>query len=150
MVKFILTREGDTREFTRFSREFNTYGVGEELLYPIKMNDSSIGQTQPDTNLATYLINVKEFQRSNVKIKKNGNKAWLLNTFLSFFTGITPCNELESLIHQRSSNIPGHQPTGPTGRYNHKTDSLYANKNKLLREESYLDQNFLKLQSEFI
>ena len=60
----------------KFSREFNTYGVGEELLYPVEMNDSSIGQRQPETNLATYLIHFQEFQKSNVEVRKNGNKAW--------------------------------------------------------------------------
>ena len=75
MGKYIITKE-DGCERTKFSREFNTYGVGEELLYPVQMNDSSIGQPQPETNLATYLINFKEFQQSNVEIKKSGNKAW--------------------------------------------------------------------------
>ena len=72
MVKFILSR-GPGREISKYSREFNTYGVGEELLYPIEMNDSDIGQPQPDTNLATYLIRFKEFQKSSVEIKKNAN-----------------------------------------------------------------------------
>ena len=76
MVKYTITRESDGREMTSFSREFNTYGVGEELLHPVQINDSSIGQPQPETNLATYLINFQEFQKSNVEIRKNGNKAW--------------------------------------------------------------------------
>ena len=76
MVKYIITLENG-REITKFSREFNTYGVGEELLHPVQMNDSFIGQPQPETNLATYLINFQEFQKSNVEIKKSGNKAWL-------------------------------------------------------------------------
>ena len=76
MVKYTITLVNGT-EITKFSREFNTYGVGEELLHPIQMNDSSIGQPQPDTNLTTYLINFQEFQKSNVEIKKIGNKAWL-------------------------------------------------------------------------
>ena len=76
MVKYTITLENGT-EITKFSREFNTYGVGEELLYPVRMNDSSLGQPQPATNLATYLINVKEFQKSNVEVRKNRNgKAW--------------------------------------------------------------------------
>ena len=76
MVKwYIISKEGSV-EYTKFSREYNTYGVGEELLYPIKMNDSSIGQPQPETNLATYLINFYLFQKSNVEIKSSGNKAW--------------------------------------------------------------------------
>ena len=76
MVKYILTRESDGTEITKFSREFNTYGVGEELLYPVQINDSSIGQPQPETNLATYLINFKEFQKSYVEIRKSGKTAW--------------------------------------------------------------------------
>ena len=76
MVKYIITLENGT-EITKFSRELNTYGVGEELLYTVEMNDSLIGQLQPETNLATYLINFQEFHKSNVEIKKDGNKAWL-------------------------------------------------------------------------
>ena len=75
MVKYIITEQGFRR--AKFSKEFNTYGIGEELLHPVKMNDSSIGQPQPETNLATYLINFQEFQKSKVEIKRNGNKAWL-------------------------------------------------------------------------
>ena len=73
MVKFLIwsTVHEDT---TKYSREFNTYGVGEELLYPIEMNESFLGQPQPDTNLATYLIKFKEFQKSTVEIKKNACK----------------------------------------------------------------------------
>ena len=75
MVKYTITIENGP-EMTKFSREFNTYGVGEELLYPVQVNDSLIGQPQPETILATYLINFKEFQKSNVEVRKNGNKAW--------------------------------------------------------------------------
>ena len=83
MVKYIISKERNGFEYTctrfictRFSREFNTYGAGEELLYPVEMNDSSIGQPQPGTNLATYLIKFQEFQKSNVEVTKNGHKAW--------------------------------------------------------------------------
>ena len=76
MVKFIISSD-DSGETSKYTREFNTYGVREELLYPIEMNDSPLGQPQPDANLATYLINLKEFQKSNVKIEKNGNKVRL-------------------------------------------------------------------------
>ena len=76
MVKYIITRESDRTEISKFSREFNTYGVGEELLYPVQMNDSPIGQPQPETTLATYLINFKEFQKSIVKVRRNENQAW--------------------------------------------------------------------------
>ena len=80
MVKFILDR-GLSREISKYSCEFNTYGVGEELLYPIEMNDSPLGQPQPDTNLATYLIQLKEFQKSNVEIEKNAGKARFYKLF---------------------------------------------------------------------
>ena len=76
MVKWYIKSKEGIVEYTKFSREFNTYGVGEELLYPVEMNDSSIGQPQPDTNLATYLINFQEFQKSNVEVSKNGYKVW--------------------------------------------------------------------------
>ena len=75
MVKYIITLEDGT-EITKFSREFSTFGVGEELLYPVEMNDSPIRQPQPETNLATYLINFQVFHKSNVEVRKNGNKAW--------------------------------------------------------------------------
>ena len=73
MVKFLISQDSG-RETSKFTREFNTYGVGEELLYPIEMNESFLGQPQPDTNLATYLIKFKEFQKSTVEIKKNACK----------------------------------------------------------------------------
>ena len=75
MVKYTITLENGT-VLTNFSREFNTYGVAEELLHPVQINDSFIGQPQPETNLATYLVNFQEFQKSNVEVMKNGIKAW--------------------------------------------------------------------------
>ena len=82
MVKFIIStgRYGETSMYTH---EFNTYGVREELLYPIGMNDSSLGQPQPDANLVTYLIKFKEFQKSNVRIEKNGSKVRFFKSFFS-------------------------------------------------------------------
>ena len=77
MVKFI-TSTLSRAETSKYTREYNTYGLREELLYPIKMNDSPLGQPQPDANLATYLIHLKEFQKSNVRIEKNGSKVRLL------------------------------------------------------------------------
>ena len=62
MVKFIISK-GGYGETSRYTREYNTYGVREELLYPIEMNDSPLGQPQPDANLATYLINFQELQK---------------------------------------------------------------------------------------
>ena len=74
MVKFILPRSSFLGETSKYTREYNTYGVTEEILYPVQMNNSSLGQSQPDTNLATYLIVFKEFEKSNVIIEKNGDK----------------------------------------------------------------------------
>ena len=61
----------------KFRRELNTYGVdengiGEELLFPIRLNDES-GENQ-QTNLATYLIRYKEFAKICAKIRKNQDK----------------------------------------------------------------------------
>ena len=72
MVKFIFS--GYEYEISKYTRELNTYGEREELLFPIEMNDSSLGQPQPDANLASYLINCKEFKKSNIRIQKNGSK----------------------------------------------------------------------------
>ena len=83
MVKFIISRDygGETSKYTR---EYNTYGVREELLYPIEMNDSSLKQPQPDANLATYLIKFQLFKKSNVRIKKNGSKGRFFKSFFYF------------------------------------------------------------------
>ena len=77
MVKFIISSyHGET---SRYTREYNTYGEREDLLYPIKMNDSFLGKPQQDANLATYVIKFKEFKGPNVKIEKNGSKVRFLN-----------------------------------------------------------------------
>ena len=59
-------------EYTKFTQELNTYGVdknriGEELLFPIRLNGKSGGNQE--TNLATYLIKYKEFEKTDVKIR---------------------------------------------------------------------------------
>ena len=64
-------------ENTKFTRELNTYGVGEngigeELLFPIRLNDKSGGNQE--TNLATFLIKYKEFEKTDVKITKVQDK----------------------------------------------------------------------------
>ena len=46
----------------------------EELLYPIQVNDSPIGKSQPEIILAAYLINFKEFEKTNVTIMKRLTK----------------------------------------------------------------------------
>ena len=69
------------RENTKFTRELNTYGVdengiGEELLFPIRLNGKP-GENQ-ETNLATYLIKYKEFEKNEVKITKLQDKEGFL------------------------------------------------------------------------
>ena len=80
MVKYTVRNE-----LTKFRRELNTYGVdengiGEELLFPIRLNDES-GENQ-ETNLATYFIKYKEFKKTNVKIKKVQSKEGFLSLFI--------------------------------------------------------------------
>ena len=79
MVKFTVWNKKYDRENTKFSRELNTFGfdengIGEELLFPIQLNDSS-GVNQ-ETNLATYLVKYKEFAKTYVRIKKDADKEW--------------------------------------------------------------------------
>ena len=64
-------------ENTKFTRELNTYGfdrngIGEELLFPIRLNEPSGGNQE--TNLATYLVKFMEFEKTYVKIQKNTHK----------------------------------------------------------------------------
>ena len=70
MVKY--TVEGSQGDLVKFTRELNVYGVDEELLYPIKLNDCSRGSSE--TNLATYLVKYKEFQKTSVKVVKSENE----------------------------------------------------------------------------
>ena len=76
MVKYLV---GERK--TKFTRELNTYGfdkkgMGEELLFPIRLNGEP-GENK-ETNLATYLIKYKEFEKADasadVKITKVQNK----------------------------------------------------------------------------
>ena len=71
MVKFISLLQDYTPtriiEITKFSRELNTYGfdengIGEELLFPIRLNTPSGGNQE--TNLATYLVKYMEFVKT--------------------------------------------------------------------------------------
>ena len=71
MVKYTVWNKDWGHENTKFTRELNTYGVdengiGEELLFPIRLNGEP-GENQ-ETNLATYLIKYKEFEKTDVKI----------------------------------------------------------------------------------
>ena len=79
MVKYTVwnDRPSFKCENTKFTRELNTYGVdengiGEELLFPIRLNGKP-GENQ-ETNLATYLIKYKEFEKNDVKITKDQDK----------------------------------------------------------------------------
>ena len=77
MVKFTVWNELYNCEITKFTRELNTYGFdnngfGEELLFPIRLNEPSGGNQ--DTNLATYLIKYMEFEKTFVTIKKVNDK----------------------------------------------------------------------------
>ena len=61
----------------KFTRELNTYGfdangIGEELLFPIRLNEPS-GENQ-ETNLASYLVKFMEFEKTVVKIKNGAGK----------------------------------------------------------------------------
>ena len=84
MVKFTVWNDGKKNygwkcENTKFTRELNTYGfdengIGEELLFPIRLNDPSGGNQE--TNLATYLVKYMEFEKNSVIIKKANDKEW--------------------------------------------------------------------------
>ena len=81
MVKFTVWSDheyfkGVNRKFTR---ELNTYGfngngIGEELLFPIRLNEPFGGNQE--TNLATYFVKFMEFEKTSVTIKKVNDKEW--------------------------------------------------------------------------
>ena len=77
MVKFTVWNEPEKCEITKFTRELNTYGFdkngfGEELLFPIRLNEPSGGNHE--TNLATYLVKFMEFEKTCVEIKRDTDK----------------------------------------------------------------------------
>ena len=77
MVKFTVWNKYRKCENTKFTRELNTYGFdengkGEELLFPIRLNEPSDGNQ--GTNLATYLVKFMEFEKTSVTIKKINDK----------------------------------------------------------------------------
>ena len=79
MVKYTVWNDLRKRENTKFTRELNTYGfdengIGEELLFPIRLNEPSGGNQE--TNLATYFVKYKEFAKTCVRIKKDADKEW--------------------------------------------------------------------------
>ena len=78
MVKFTVLNRYQN-EIAKFTRELNTYGfdgngIGEELLFPIRLNKPSGGNQ--DTDLATYLVKYMEFEETSVTIKKLNDKEW--------------------------------------------------------------------------
>ena len=81
MVKFTVWNADRNRENMKSTREVNTYGfdengIGEELLFPIRLNEPSGGNQE--TNLATYLVKFLEFEKSFVKIKNHTDKDWFV------------------------------------------------------------------------
>ena len=82
MVKFTVWNDnkanmGKKCENVKFTRELNTYGfdengIGEELLFPIRVNEPSGGNQE--TNLATYLVKYMEFEKTSVTIKRVNDK----------------------------------------------------------------------------
>ena len=79
MVKFTVWNKRWNQENTKFTRKLNTYGfdekgIGEELLFPIRLNEPSGGNQE--TNLATYLVKYMEFDKTSVVIKKVNEKEW--------------------------------------------------------------------------
>ena len=79
MVKFTVLNKYRKCVNVKFTRELNTYGfdgswMGEELLFPIRLNEPSGGNQE--TNLATYLVKYMEFEKTSVRIKKVNDKEW--------------------------------------------------------------------------
>ena len=82
MVKFFVWNDGKFTadkacENTKFTRELNTYGFdkngfGEELLFPILLNETAGGNQE--TNLATYLVKYIEFEKTSITIKRVNDK----------------------------------------------------------------------------
>ena len=78
-------------ENTKFTRELNTYGydengIGEELLFPIRLNEPSGGNKE--TSLATYLVKFKEFEKTFVKIKNDAGKERFRNFYATAFSEV--------------------------------------------------------------
>ena len=81
MVKYTVWDKDYKLEITKFTRELNTYGVdengiGEELLFPIRLNGKP--DENQETNLATYLVKYKEFEKTDVKITEIQDKQGFL------------------------------------------------------------------------
>ena len=85
MVKFTIWNDQENLkcENTKFTRELNTYGFdqngsGEELLFPIRLNEPSGGNQE--TNLATYLVKYIEFEKTSITIKRVNDKVRFENS----------------------------------------------------------------------
>ena len=77
MVKYTVWSNDHNMEHTKFTRELNTYGfdrngIGDELLFPIRLNEPTGGNEE--TDLATFLVKFMEFEKTFVKIKKEADK----------------------------------------------------------------------------
>ena len=91
MVKFTVWNDGINNysrkcENAKFTRELDTYGydengIGEELLFPIRLNEPSGGNQE--TNLATYLVKFMEFEKTYVKIKNDAGKERFRKIFVT-------------------------------------------------------------------
>ena len=68
-MKFTVWNKRYNCEVTKFTRQLNVYGIGEELLFPIRLNDG-----KSETNLGTYLVKTKGFEKKSVKITENAGK----------------------------------------------------------------------------
>ena len=73
MVKFTVWNDRNEEndeipncEVTKFTRQLNVYGMKEELLFPIRLNDG-----KSETILATYLVKTKGLEKTTVKITEN-------------------------------------------------------------------------------
>ena len=64
--------EKNGKIYAKFTRMFNEYGMGEDLLFPIRINDSPTGTLE--TNLGSYLVKVHEFRTTQVQIRVEVNK----------------------------------------------------------------------------
>ena len=82
MVKETHWNEKENCYQTRFSKMYNIYGMTEDVLFPVTLNVLD-GEPSQETNLATYLVKIKEFQTVNVTIKEystNNQKGCLSTT----------------------------------------------------------------------
>ena len=72
MGKWTIHSTHYNNQVTKFTRELNVYGIREDLLFPISLNDWTT--TKRSVNLATYLVKYKEFEKTSVEIQKHSGK----------------------------------------------------------------------------